>query len=275
MPIRAPTCSITRSVLPRVPQNNHRSIHNMFWVFLPICCFIAWQYLPTSFLYDLASPAQWIFYEPGNVGFCVEDWNINMAFCALSFSSCSDTKASRRRSRLDKLPLEQRSSRLCFCRKKPISQQQVFFSNTRCTIYHLHNHMAGWRRRRRKKNRKLGDYFSLWNWFCRGCRIAYFHPVSLGRIAHAAVSSLDPPPLSELAWSHISSPLCVCTSVVPTASPELRCEAIDEEGSLWVADKALRFQPGRRGSPDTAAYQAGWQSCCLQTHTEQGAEVLW
>lgn len=53
------------------------------------------------------------------------------------------------------------------------------------------------------------------------------------------------------------------------------CTAIDEEGFLWVADKALRFQPGRRRSPDTAAYQAGWQSCCLQTHTEKGAEVFW
>lgn len=56
---------------------------------------------------------------------------------------------------------------------------------------------------------------------------------------------------------------------------KLLCKAIDEEGFLWVADKALWFQPGRRGSPDTAAYQAGWQSCCLQAHTEKGAEALW
>lgn len=46
-------------------------------------------------------------------------------------------------------------------------------------------------------------------------------------------------------------------------------EAIDDQGFQWVADKALRFQPGRRRSPDTAAYQTGWQSCCLQTHTEE------
>lgn len=31
------------------------------------------------FCTTLLSPAWWIFYESGDVGFCVEDWNINMA----------------------------------------------------------------------------------------------------------------------------------------------------------------------------------------------------
>lgn len=31
---------------------------------------------------------------------------------------------------------------------------------------------------------------------------------------------------------------------------------------------------GAQQLPDTAAYQAGWQSCCLQPHSEQGSEVL-
>lgn len=60
-----------------------------------------------------------------------------------------------------------------------------------------------------KKNRKLGDYFSLWNWFCRGCRIAYFHSVSLGRIAHAGVSSFDPPPLWISLIPHQFTSLCL------------------------------------------------------------------
>lgn len=32
---------------------------------------------------------------------------------------------------------------------------------------------------------------------------------------------------------------------------------------------------GAQQLPDTAAYQAGWQSCCLPSHSERGSEVLW
>lgn len=50
------------------------------WFFCPsgLFCIAVGTSWPV-FCTTLLSPARWIFYEPGNVGFCVEDWNINMA----------------------------------------------------------------------------------------------------------------------------------------------------------------------------------------------------
>lgn len=64
----------------RYPSNCHRGTHPMIFFFCPsaLFCIAAGTSWPV-FCTTLLSPARWIFYEPGNVGFCVEDWNINMA----------------------------------------------------------------------------------------------------------------------------------------------------------------------------------------------------
>lgn len=181
-----------------------RSHFGSFFVHLLFYCSAFWPVFCTTLL----SPAQWIFYEPGNVGFCVEDWNINMACCAYSSSSRSDTKARRRRRRLDKLPLEQRSTRLfVFFVGRRGSCTSESFSNATCTSHHLHNGGGG---KRKKKRKTLGDYFSHWSWFCTGCRVAYLPPESLGKTAHIHISSLSS--LCEVTPSRR-----VCASLLPPA----------------------------------------------------------
>lgn len=59
------------------PSNCHCGTRPMIY-FAHLLFFAIGNFWPV-FCTTLLSPARWIFYEPGNVGFCVEDWNINMA----------------------------------------------------------------------------------------------------------------------------------------------------------------------------------------------------
>lgn len=67
-----------------------------------------------------------------------------------------------------------------------------------------------------------------------------------------------------------------CVFRVALSQPLSR--AIDEGGSLSLTAPRLKGSSqggvGAQQLPDTAAYQAGWQSCSLQPHGEQGREVL-
>lgn len=64
------------------PRGRRRSIYTLV-LFCPSAVSFHGGTFQPVFCTTLLSPARWIFYEPGNVGFCVEDWNINMAFLRL------------------------------------------------------------------------------------------------------------------------------------------------------------------------------------------------
>lgn len=115
-----------------------------FFIFLFFFAFAAGTFWPV-FCTTLLSPARWIFYEPGNVGFCVEDWNINMAVAPRAPLSRSDTKAFIRLSRLGKFLLEQCSSHLPAFIAGHASRIRGCngLSNARCKFCHLLDHKAG------------------------------------------------------------------------------------------------------------------------------------
>lgn len=248
--------------------------------FLSICCIIAWQYLPNSFLYDLAFPSSMNLLWAWQCGFLCRRLEYKYGFLRLEPRFLLWYKSFQKTTQIGQVATWTALFTSLFLSEEadfvPASLSQTpDVQSTTCTITWL---VEG----EKKKERKLlGIIFRSRNWFFRGCRIAYFHPVSWGKIAHTPVRG----PILPL-WIHLISQLkslCLCVRITSCSAhfshgtvwiSELLCKAIDEGGFLWVADKALRFQPGRRGRPDTAAYQAGWQGCCLQTHTEQGAERL-
>lgn len=79
------------------------------------------------------------------MGFCVEDWNINMAVAPRAPLSRSDTKAFIRLSRLGKFLLEQCSSHLPAFIAGHASRIRGCngLANTRCKFCHLLDHKAG------------------------------------------------------------------------------------------------------------------------------------
>lgn len=199
------TITLTSWVPPR---------HSHSGSFLSSCWFIAWQYLPTSFLYDLAFPSSMNLLWAWQCGFLWRRLEYKYGFLCLELLFLLIQKLPEGDADWTSCHLKSAFHIFVFVGRRRFHTSESF-SNTRCAIYHLHNHMAGWGVGGGRKT--LWEYFSLWNWFCRGCRIAYFHPVSLGEIAHIPVSSLSS--LSEFTWSHISAPRCVCMSVFPPASP--------------------------------------------------------
>lgn len=279
MPIRVQTCSITRSVLPPVIQNNYSDIHTLV-LFLSICCFIAWQYLPTSFLYDLAFPSSMNLLWAWQCGFLCRRLEYKYGFLRLELLFLLWYKSFQKTTQIGQVATWTALFTSLFLSEEadfiPASFSQTpDVQSTTCTIT--------WLDEEKKKKKTLGDYFSLWNWFLQRMSHCLFPSCKFRKdCTHSCLQPVLPLWIHLISRQHTS--LCLHVRITSRSTyfshcavwiSELLCKAIDEGCFLWVADKALRFQPGRRGSPDTAAYQAGWQSCCLQNHTEQGAEVLW
>lgn len=263
------------------PRGCHLGIHTGF--FCPSPVLLHGSTFRPLFCTTLLSPAQWIFYEPGNVGFCVEDRNINMAFLHLELLFLLWYKIFQKTAQIGQVATWTALFMSLFLSKgadfKPASLCQTpDVQSTTCTTTWLDEE-----KKEREREKTLGDYFSLWNWFLQRMSHCLFPSCKFRKDC----THLCQQPIFPL-WIHLIShrltSLFLHVRIISCSAyfshsvvwiSELLCKAIDEEGFLWVADKTLRFQPGRRGSPDTAAYQAGWQSCCLQTHSAQGAEVLW
>lgn len=198
------------------PRGCHLGIHTGF--FCPSPVLLHGSTFRPLFCTTLLSPAQWIFYEPGNVGFCVEDRNINMAFLHLELLFLLWYKIFLKTVQIGQVATWTALFMSLFLSKgadfMPASLCQTpDVQSTTCTTTWLDEE-----KKKRERERKLsGIIFPSEIDFCRGCRIAYFHPVSLGKIAHIYANSLSS--LSEFTWSHIGSLHCFCMCVLSPAAP--------------------------------------------------------
>lgn len=161
MPIRVQTCSITSLVLPPVIQNNHINLVGAtvaFTHFLSSCWFIAWQYLPTSFLYDLAFPSSMNLLWAWQCGFLWRRLEYKYGFLCLELLFLLIQKLPEGDADWTSCHLKSAFHIFVFVGRRRFHTSESF-SNTRCAIYHLHNHMAGWGGE--KKENSLGIFFPL------------------------------------------------------------------------------------------------------------------